>query len=62
MAHRAGESDASDGDSGRIFEGTDAEKSGMMRFDRLDLQTGEIRRRKSFPAVCAREPPLRERF
>ena len=28
MAHRAGESDASDGDSGRIFEGTDAEKSG----------------------------------
>ena len=28
MAYRAGESDASDGDSGRIFEGTDAEKSG----------------------------------
>ena len=28
MAHCAGESDASDGDSGRIFEGTDAEKSG----------------------------------
>lgn len=38
------------------------QKKRMMRFNRLDLQTGEIRRRKSFPAVCAREPPLRERF